>query len=572
MEKTFLIILFITLFIVGAGLIIGVLFFIRHNSKKKLLKEISTLERDKNSIISPTLISELSKVESLINTKSLQDKYDVWQKRIEDLKDKEMPKVTDILLNAEDKMEQSSFKEAYDLLNKAELEIYYVKTKTNFILEEIRKITMSEEKNRDAVTKLKGIYRTTVTYFEEHKSEYSEVIEQIELQLETIDKLFSSFEVAMDKNEFEEVGKIVKALDDLIKNLKTITEEAPSIILLGRIMIPKKISLVKQEYEKMVKNGFNLEYINFEANNEEATRKLTDIFDRLKLLNVEDSILELKTMLDYFESLFSDFEKEKVAKKIYDKVMDNAKNSIDKLLSTTKNLSLEINNLKDIYNLSDDETVIIKEINEELVSIKDEFKVVSDRTRIKDNPYSHLTKECELLSVKLSKVEDKLDATLKNLSSLKEDELRAREQLDNIKAILKQSKKLINSYKLPVIPKNYMVELEEAVEAIKELRKELEKKPITIKVLNTRVDTARDLVLKLYNTSYEIIKNAKLSEFTICYSNRYISEYVEIEEAINESEKLFYKGEYRKSLENLLRIVSEIEPDITSRLQEVYKD
>ena len=59
-------------------------------------------------------------------------------------------------------------------------------------------------------------------------------------------------ELSMENNAYTEVGKIVKALDDLIKNLKIVTEEAPSIILLGRIMIPKKLSLVKQEYEKMV--------------------------------------------------------------------------------------------------------------------------------------------------------------------------------------------------------------------------------------------------------------------------------------------------------------------------------
>lgn len=571
MEKTFIIILFITLFIVGVCTLTATLFVMRSKKKKKLIKEINLLERDKNSIISPTLLSELSKVESLINTKKLKEKYDNWQGKVEELKEDEMPKVTDILLSAEEKMESNDFEGAYDLLNQAEMEIYYVKTKTSFLLEDIRKITMSEERNREAVTKLKSIYRQTVTVFNEKKSEYSEVIEPIELQLETIDKLFSSFEVAMEKNEFEEVGKIVKALDDLIKNLKVITEEAPSIILMGRIMIPKKMSDIKSLYNKMVKGGYNLEYLNLEYNIGEAEKKLTDIFDRLKLLNVEDSIFELKTMLDYFESLFSDFDKEKMAKKIYDKVMNNARDKIDKLTTTTKNLSLELNELKDIYDLTEEEINIIKEINTELVSIREEFRITSDRTRIKTTPFSILTKECELLSVKLSKVEDKLEATLRNLSSLKSDELRAREQLEDIKSILRKAKRVINSYKLPSIPKHYYIELEEAIEAIKELKKELDKKPITIKVLNTRVDTARDLVLKLYTTSLEIVKAASMAEISIVYANRYRSENEEVEAGLIKSEKLFYKGDYRNSLENILKVLSEIEPDITSKILNVYK-
>lgn len=571
MEKTFIIILFVTLFIVGVGAITATLFLMRAKRKKKLIKEINLLERDKNSIISPILLSELSKVESLINTKKLREKYNNWQAKVEELKDNEMPKVTDILLSVEEKMENCEFEEAYELLSKAEMEIYYVRTKTSFILEDIRKITMSEERNREAVTKLKSIYRKTVTVFNEKKSEFSEVIEPIELQLETIDKLFSSFEVAMEKNEFEEVGKIVKALDDLIKNLNVITEEAPSIILMGRIMIPKKMSDIKSLHNKMVKEGYNLGYLNIEYNVTEAEKKLTDIFDRLKLLNVEDSIFELKTMLDYFESLFSDFEKEKMAKKIYDKVMNGTRDKLDKLTVTTKNLSLELNELKDIYDLTEEEINIIKDINSELVGIREEFRITSDRTRIKNTPYSVLTKECELLSVKLSKVEDKLEATLRNLSSLKSDELRAREQLEDIKSILRKSKKVINSYKLPSIPKNYYIELQEAIDAIKELKKELDKKPITIKVLNTRVDTARDLVLKLYTTSLEIIKSASMAEISIVYANRYRSENEEVEKGLLKSEKMFYKGDYRNSLENILKVLSEIEPDITSKIVSAYK-
>ena len=77
----------------------------------------------------------------------------------------------------------------------------------------------------------------------------------------------------------------------------------------------------------------------------------------------------------------------------------------------------------------------------------------------------------ELLNVKLSKTEDKLDYTLKSLGSLKEDEIRAREQLEEIKGILASAKEKITSYKLPVIPKCYYVELDEATEAIREMMK-----------------------------------------------------------------------------------------------------
>ena len=68
----------------------------------------------------------------------------------------------------------------------------------------------------------------------------------------------------MDEGSFSEVGKIVKAIDDTIGNLKLIIEEAPSIIMMGKTIIPKKISDITTIHDKMVKEGYNLDYLNIE--------------------------------------------------------------------------------------------------------------------------------------------------------------------------------------------------------------------------------------------------------------------------------------------------------------------
>ena len=131
---------------------------------------------------------------------------------------------------------------------------------------------------------------------------------------------------------------------------------------------------------------------------------------------------------------------------------------------------------------------------------------------------------------------------------------------------------MMRSCKLPIITDNYFVQLDEANEAIKEVIKELEKKPIVIKTLNTRVDTARDLVLKLYNTTNDMIKNANLAELAIMYANRYRSLYEDIEQALNDAEKLFFKGNYRESYELVLNSTSNIDENINRKLLELYEN
>ena len=188
--------------------------------------------------------------------------------------------------------------------------------------------------------------------------------------------------------------------------------------------------------------------------------------------------------------------------------------------------------------------------------------------RSKSFPYSRLTKELDILNNKLISDEEKLELTIKKLSSLKDDELRARDQLDEIKRILKESKTVIKSYKLPIIPKNYYVELSEANDALDIMIDELNKRPISIRVLNMRVDTARDLVLKLYKTTTDTIKNAHLAEKTIVYGNRYRTSN-KIDSGMKKAEEYFLNGNYKESLKYAVNAISDADPDIHEKIMNI---
>ena len=58
-----------------------------------------------------------------------------------------------------------------------------------------------------------------------------------------------------------------------------------------------------------------------------------------------------------------------------------------------------------------------------------------------------------------------------------------------------------------------------------------------------------------------------MSEAALVYGNRYRSSFNELNKELNNSEQLFYKGEYRKSLSNTLNILKTIDPSITNRLR-----
>ncbi len=568
MDRITFILIALLVWIVTIILVIVVLNVINNKEKKKLKAEIEKLEKGKNMIISASMLSELNKVEALVNNDEMKEKLDDWKARFNDIKDKDMPKITETINEIEELFLEKNFKDLKGLVLKADFDLNNLKTKASFLLDEIKDVTLSEERNRETITKLKAQYREILSTYKDYENEYEIVKVPLELQFENIEKLFNAFEVSMEQNAYTEVGRIVKAIADVIGNLKVIIEETRPIVSLGKSLIPKKEDDIKNIYDKMTREGYNLEYLNIDANIEEANKKIKDIFGRLNVLNVEDSLFELKTMHDYFDSLYADFDKERYSKKIYEDYSRSILIKATKLEKVNNELYKKIGDIKYSYNLTDDEVSVISEIKDEIMNIRASYDKVVDIARSKTLAYSKLAREMEIINSRLVKTEEKLNGALKTLGSLKEDELRAREQLEEIKRILSQTKEKIRSYKLPIVPKNYYVEMSEAMEAINELVKELDKRPISIKILNLRVDTARDLVLKVYNTVNETVKTAKMAETAIVYGNRYRVTNKEVDFGLIKAENAFFKGNFKNSLENAINAINIVEPGIHKKLLE----
>ena len=561
-----------TFFIIAVILVTVVLVLLSKHKYKKLRQEVETLDKEKNLIASTPVLSELAKVESIVKNDKMEVKYKNWQKRFEVIKDEKVNLINDMINELDISTSQKHYKNVDQKLAKVEMEIYKVRESANELLGEIKEITVSEEKYRSIVTKLKAKYRKLMNEFTTHKDDYEEIQEAIELQFENIEKRFLDFEHRMEKNEYDEVVHIVKALDTMIDHMGIVVVEVPNLVLMAQKLIPKRIEEILATSKEMIDNGYNLEYLNIEYNMEECNKNINTIMDRIRVLNLVDCMFDLKTMLDYLDTIFNSFDEERLARKSYEEMVAPFEKKLRKTNRIMKDIYNQLDDIKNMYDLSDDDLKELNELKERLEIAINDYKELLRVKENKEKPYSYLYKQLEVENNILQELEVNLDNSLKSLGSMYDDEIRAREQLEDIQDLLKQCKVKIRSYKLPIIINNYFIELSEANEAIDEIIKELNKKPIMIKVLNTRVDTARDLVLKLYNTTTDMIKTAQLAEMAIVYGNRYRSEMIEIDRGLDNAEMLYHKGDYKDALDVSLSSIELIEADIHKKLLDLYQE
>jgi len=560
MSTTFQIILF---YVISIVLIVAILLFIQNKRIKKLKQEMEFLERQKNLLIGAPILNELLKVEKLVKNSKYEYKYDNWKNKFEEIKNNLIPEISEMLIDADVILEKKDFELLAKKIIVIEFKIYRVKMYSNDMLEEIREITLSEERNRETVVKLKANYRFLLQHFEKNKEDYEEVAKPIELQFENIEKLFQNFEDAMEKNEYEEVSHVVKALSESIEHMQVVVDEVPSIMLMVKDLIPKKMEDVTSTYIKMTREGYRLEYLRVEYNVMETEKKLSNILDKVKVLNLEDLVFELKTILGYFESIFNDYERERLARKLYEEEVNIFGNKFQKLTKLMTDMILQMTEMQDIYDVKESDVEKLKGLNDKLQKLGDDFE---ELLKNENDSFFKLNGNIEDLRQRLSSIEDDFSNCIELFGSLKDDEKRAKEQLEDIKGLLKKAKNKIREYKFPKIPERYYIELSDANEAIKEIKKSLNARPLSVATVNIRVDTARDLVFKVFNTTTDLIKTASLVEKLIVYGNRYRSSKSDVAEGLLKSEVLFNKGEYQKALEVVVSSIDIVEPDIHKKI------
>lgn len=542
----------------------------KRKRSKRLKNLIEQLDREKNIIETAPIPSELSKLETIIKNDKIEEKYNNWMERFDLIRTENIDKINDMIIDL-DITGGMKYNQYIKKIAQVEIELAKAKELTDTLLDEIKEITLSEEKYRSIITKLKTRYRELSNSFDTHKKEYGDIAEIIELQFENIEKRFQDFEGAMEKNEYNEVVHIVKAIDSMIDHMGIVITEVPDLVLLTTKLIPKRIEQINTTYDEMTGRDYPLEYLQIPYNIEQTNKNVSNIIDRIKVLNLEDCMFELKTMLEYLDSLFVDFENEKLARKKFEEDAPLFERKLEKINKMVSDIYNQLDEIKSLYDLKDEDVTIIDEVNTSLIDLNKDYKKEIKNLKKRTIPYTQVVKDIEVFSNRLKSVDEELDIALKSLGNMYEDEQRAREQLDEIQELLKQSKIKIRAFKLPIVTNDYFVQLSEANDAILEIIKELERKPIVIKTLNTRVDTARDLVLKLYNTTNETTKLARMSEMSIVYGNRFRSSYDNIDQGLNQAEILFYKGNYRRSLEVSIRVIEAVEPNFGKKLDNFYK-
>ncbi len=377
--KKILIIVLIIIFIIALGVFLFI--FLRRRKKNKLISGINDLEYKKNELESLPVLTELAKIEEIAKSEQLEEKVTDFKERYSDAKER-LTKITDKLVALDEYVSNREFNEYYEKYSEVESELYEVEEELNRILEEIEDIASYEEKYRDIVTKLKVRYRTLEKVYANKEESFGDIKKVIKMQLENIEKRFADFDLVMEEKLYNEVILVVKSIDTMIDHLGIVMDELPDILLLLNDLIPGRIEDLQIEYDKMIEEGYPLEYLDFPQNIEKIEKHKNDIYDRAKVLNIDDSLFIAKTILEYLDGLFKDLEVERNAKKTFDLNNEEFEKRLKLVDTAIKDVYNQMDDIKSLYGLKESDLEVIDNLSLKTSSLNKDYKKLNNENNI----------------------------------------------------------------------------------------------------------------------------------------------------------------------------------------------
>ncbi|WP_317437464.1 septation ring formation regulator EzrA, partial [Thomasclavelia spiroformis] len=444
-------------------------------------------------------------------------------------------------------------------LYKLKEEISNYETKSQDLLKRIEVITEVENEQRLEIIKIKEKYRAASDNFANVRFKIEDFVPSIPGIFNEIDERFVVLEEMMNNQRFDEAktyaGKIEKDVDILTANLR----DLPTYISIVRKYIPKRLEEIYAIIEEMKEKDFSIEKLSAASRYNQIGDALEQTIQNIKDLKLENVGASIEKMTEDLNDLTSDLEKEQTAFHQYEEARNNCYRHIERLDDGLKKTVSSLAELQENYLLADYKITIAGEYNK-FKPIVDDLARLTEIIESKNFSYSALIDEFNDLITRCQPFDDALIKYNELESSLRLEEKRALDELDNINIVLLEIKSEIKNKHLPMISESYKDYIDDSYQKADEIMKFIRHRPIDLKRLSEQVDAARDVIYKLYDNVHNLIVTAEMVEEAIIYGNRYRSSFLEVNTELTKAELLFRNGEYTKALSTAVDIIEKIDP------------
>ncbi|WP_099351973.1 septation ring formation regulator EzrA [Fredinandcohnia onubensis] len=541
-------------------------------SRKKIYKDVDRLEAWKIDMMNRPVTDEIAKVKELNMTGQTEELFERWRKQWDEIVTVALPDVEELLFDAEDLADKYRFGKAKRVLAQIEAILNDAESNIAIILEELKDLVGSEEKNRVEVDELNQQYRELKKNLLAHRHTFGRAEKQLEMNLEGVYGKFKEFEEATTNGNYFEAREIVLLIKDALSVTKQQMDEIPHLLHECQSSIPNQLNEVSEGYIQMEEEGYSLGHHQIEKEIERMREQLSQyisLIEELKLEDVKKGIEEARESLD---TIYDLLEAEVKANQFVKKEVEKIEQDLEDLVEGSKSTEEETTFVQQSYHLNENDLERHRNIVKQIKQLVKQYVSVQSKLEGDQIAYSLIKTELEEVYGKIQDVKEEHLQFSEMLKTLRKDELHAREQISEMKKQLADAKRLISKSNIPGLPVKYSELISEARLSLTQVMNSLEEKPLNMNTVNQTLQNALDIVSQTYKQTEEMIEQVYLAEKVIQYGNRYRSHNSKIAVSLLEAEKSFRNYEYALALEQAATAIEDVDPGALKKIEVLLED
>ncbi|UOE93457.1 septation ring formation regulator EzrA [Alkalihalobacillus sp. LMS39] len=549
------------------GIIVVIIIFVVYGalSRRKIYAEVDRIEAWKIKILNKPVTEEISKVKGLIMSGETEEKFEQWRNDWDHVVGNVLPDIEEGLFDAEEHANKYRFKKAKVILQQLRQDLTDIETQLELMMEDIQLLITSEEQNRSEISDTKEQFIDVKRYFTIHRSSFGQATDILQERVEKLEESLEAFDEATKQGNYINARQILQDTKVELEFVHKMLVEIPKYLEELTQTIPTDIEEVRNGIIEMEQSGYPLGEFSFEAQVEELTEKCQEQLVKIQQLQLEEITKEVEEINTTIESIYEKMEAEVQAKQ----QVETKLTTIGQLvLETKEKLTIhdeELAVVKQSYRIEAEEAKTHAQLSERLGNVMTSIETVDET--VEQKPFSVLLQQLMETEQQLLQLNGSIDESQLHLTTLRKDELKAKQALKELKHKILEGKRVIQKSNVPGLPLQLLEELQTSEKNLYAALLKVEEIPIEMHVVNVKVAEVTEQISHLDEMVKETINNAYLAERIIQYGNRYRSKSEAFEQQLAEAEDAFRSYYYEEAIEIAKEAIMQYEPNVMDKVQ-----
>ncbi len=535
-------------------------------SRKRIYTEVDRLEAWKIQIMNKPITDEIAKIKGLNMSGETEKKFESWRNKWDEIITLQLPDLEEKLFDVEEAANKYRFVKAKSLATYIANELNDIEVSLQEMMDDINLLIHSEEDNREQIDDIRSFFKELKKYYSQNKGTLGTTAYVFEQRIREIEQTFETFEIATKEGNYFEAREILMMMKEEIAHEKWKMDEVPKLLVQIESEIPSQLDELSQGIKEMEEDGYILEHFSFKNDIQNLKKYLHKMLPFIEEGNIEAATIPINDMYKEIDQIYDTLEQEVLAKQYVVTKIPTIKDEVSLIENGIVELKTEVETVKLSYHIPEEELKLHLKLEKQIKELSNKLKVIDDVVVNKKQSYIVIKKTIEQFRQELEERRNTLAACNESLNTLRKEELKAKETLQELKGKIRQGQRLIKKSNIPGLPHSLLIKMEEAETSLLAANERMDQVPLVIEDVNSSMEEALESVNDMHGLITFTIEQALAAERVIQYGNRFRSSFAFINEELMKAEELFRLYEYEEALQTAYKAIEQVDPDVVDKI------